>query len=101
MNKPEEAARSLHSAVQLKSINPRVYFNYGILLQHQNKNDSAVMIYKKGLQISPLDASLNYALALLLVQSGKSGQAKEPASVLKKYYPDAKDYQQLFQYLKL
>jgi tetratricopeptide (TPR) repeat protein len=101
MNKPEEAARSLHSAVQLKSINPRVYFNYGVLLQHQNKNDSAVMIYKKGLQISPLDASLNYALALLLVQSGKSDQAKEPASVLKKYYPDAKDYQQLFQYLKL
>ena len=101
MKQPDNAVRSLESAIRLNTQNPRVYYNYGLLLQQQGKNNMSIEIYKKGLIISPLDPSLNYALALLLVQSGKSAQAMAPAALLKKYYPDAPDYQELYHFLKL
>ena len=101
MGNPSDAAKFLAKAVELKSLNPRVYYNYGLLLQKEGKNNQAIDIYKKGLQIAPEDASLNYTLALLLLQTGKIEEAKIPASVLKKYFPDNPDYQKIFQYLKL
>jgi predicted CXXCH cytochrome family protein len=101
MNNTEGAARALAKAVELKSINPRVYYNYGLLLQQQGKNRQAIDNYNQGLQFAPEDEQLNYALALLLLQTGQSEQAKIPAAVLKKNYPEKPDYQKIFQYLKL
>ncbi len=101
MGNPGDAAKSLARAVELKSLNPRVYYNYGLLLQQSGKIKQAIEMYKKGLKIVPADESLNYTLALLLVQIGSIEEARIPAAVLKKNYPDNPDYQKIFHYLKL
>ena len=101
MGNPSEASKSLAKAVQLKSVNPRVYYNYGLLLQQEGKNNQAIEMYKRGLKIVPNDESLNYTLALLLLQNERIEEARIPASVLKKNYPDNPDYQKIFHYLKL
>jgi tetratricopeptide (TPR) repeat protein len=87
--------------VELKTVNPRVYYNYALLLQQGGKNRQAIEMYIKGLEIAPQDEQLNYALALLYLQTRQDEKAKGPAAVLKKYFPDKPDYQKIFQYLKL
>jgi Flp pilus assembly protein TadD len=101
MNNKEGAEKSLAKAVELKSANPRVYYNYALLLQQGGKNRQAIDMYIQGLKFAPEDEQLNYALALLYLQTRQNDKAREPASVLKKYYPDKPDYQKMFQYLKL
>jgi tetratricopeptide (TPR) repeat protein len=101
MNNKEEAEKALEKAVELKSPNPRVYYNYGLLLQQTGKNKHAILIYEQGLKIAPDDEQLNYALALLYLQNRQDDKAKEPAGILKKYFPDKPDYQKMFEYLKL
>jgi hypothetical protein len=59
------------------------------------------VIYEQGLSITPEDEQLNYALALLYLQTRQDGKAREPATRLKKQFPDKPDYQKMFQYLKL
>ena len=95
------ATKSLAEAVSLKSFNPRVYYNYGLMLEHDGRINHAIDIYKKGIALSPADASLNYALALLYIKTGKKEEAKIPASQLKKYYPEQPEYQKMFEFLKL
>ncbi len=101
MNNKEGAEKSLAKAVDLKSVNPRVYYNYGLLLQQSGKNKQAVEIYIQGLRIAPEDEQLNYALALLYLQTRQDDKAREHAAILKKYFPDKSDYQKMYQYLKL
>jgi tetratricopeptide (TPR) repeat protein len=101
MNNKEGAEKALAKSVALKSQNPRVYYNYGLLLQQAGKNKQAILIYEQGLKIARDDEQLNYALALLYLQTRQDEKAREPASTLKKYFPDKPDYQKMFQYLKL
>jgi predicted CXXCH cytochrome family protein len=101
MGNKAEAGKSLARAIELKTLNPRVYYNYGLLLQETGKNDQAADIYKKGIALAPTDLSLNYALAVLYLQTRQTQAAKAPAAVLKKYDPQNRDYQKIFQYLKL
>jgi tetratricopeptide (TPR) repeat protein len=101
MNNKEGAEKALEKAVELKSLNPRVYYNYGLFLQQAGKNKQAILIYEQGLKIAPEDEQLNYALALLYLQTRQDEKAREPATVLKRYFPDKPDYQKMFQYLKL
>ena len=101
MNDKSGAEKALAKAVELKSINPRVYYNYALLLQQQGKNRQAIVMYQQGLSIAPDDEQMNYALALLFLQTRQDDKAREPASRLKKYFPDKPEYQKMFQYLKL
>jgi tetratricopeptide (TPR) repeat protein len=101
MNNKEGAEKALGKAVELKSLNPRVYYNYGLLLQQEGKNRQAITIYNQGLAIAPEDEQLNYTLALLYLQTRQDDKAREPATRLKKLFPDKPEYQKMFQYLKL
>ena len=58
-------------------------------------------MFDKGLQISPLDADLNYALCILYINSNQIEKAKEYGLVLKKYYSSNPDYQRVIQQLGL
>lgn len=86
MKNPEKAEECLVKAVALKTNNPRVYYNYGLMLQQNGKTKEAVGMLGKGLELSPLDADLNYTLCVLYVQSNQIDKAKRYAGVLKKYY---------------
>ena len=101
MNNPSKVEEYLAKAVALKSQNPRVYYNYGLVLQQNGKINEAITIFQKRLELSPFDGEINYALCLLYLQSGQIEKAKLYASVLKKYYPDNPDYQKLFQQVGL
>jgi Tfp pilus assembly protein PilF len=101
LNKNEESEKSFAKAMELNSPNPRVYYNYGLLLEKKNAFSRAEAVFQRGLKLAPLDASLNYALSLMYLQTGKTGQAIAPASILKKYYPANAEFQELFQKLRL
>jgi len=50
----------------------------------------------QGLKIDPNDADLNYALAVLYLQSNQREKAMEPVMLLKRNYPNQPEYQELF-----
>ena len=66
------------------------------MLQQSGKINDAITMFRKGLELSPLNGDLNYALDFLYLQSGQIEKAKFYAPVLKKYYADNPDYQKLF-----
>ncbi len=99
LNMLAESDNCFAKAVALNSPNPRVYYNYGILLQQKGNRSKAESILLKGLQLSPLDAGLNYALSLMYLQLSEFEKAMAPALILKKNYPPTTEYQQLFQRL--
>jgi Tfp pilus assembly protein PilF len=53
MNNKVGAERSFAKAVQLKTNNPRVYYNYGLLLNEIKKFKEAEMILQKGIALDP------------------------------------------------
>ncbi|MDE3184471.1 MAG: tetratricopeptide repeat protein [Bacteroidota bacterium] len=101
MKDPLQAEVALSKAVALKTQNPRVYYNYGLLLEQHNKRQQAVNMFDKGLELSPLDADINYALCILYFNSNQIDKAKEYGLVLKKYYSANPDYRGIIQQLGL
>ena len=101
MKNPAKAEESLEKAVALKTQNPRVYYNYGLMLEQDNKMKEAITIFGKGLELSPLDADINYALCLLYLNSNQIEKAKQYALILKQYYSDNLDYDRIIKQLGL
>jgi len=56
-------------------------------------------MFGKGLELSPLDAGLDYVLCLLYLQSNQIDKAKQYGLVLKKYYSRNPDYDKIVQQL--
>ena len=72
-----------------------------LLLEQNNKIKQAVIMFVKGLEFSPLDADINYALCILYMQSNQINKARPYALVLKKYYSGNPDYDKVIQELGL
>ena len=96
LNNTKEAANSFEKAMALHTANPRVYYNYGLLTEQHGDFPKAEAAFLKGLAISPEDGGLNYALALLYVQTHRKEKALQPVTILKRIGPNNPDYQQLF-----
>ncbi len=101
MKNTVKAEESLAKAVALKSQNPRVYYNYGLMMQKNGNTKKALAMLEKGLNLSPLDADLNYALCGLYLQLNQIDKAKQCAGILKKYYSGNTDYDNIVQQLGL
>jgi tetratricopeptide (TPR) repeat protein len=56
------AMKNFEKGVNLKSSNPRLYYNYGLILYQKGKYKKADQIVRKGLEISPSDNDLQTAL---------------------------------------
>ena len=80
----------------LKTTNPRVYYNYGLLLNEIKKFKEAETVLQKGISIDPSSAEMYYALCFVYIQSNNTIKAKEAAIKLKQLDPDNPNYQQLF-----
>ena len=65
MKQPGQVGARLKKAVKLKSANPRVYYDYGLMLDADKKYLEALSMFKTGLQLFPLDGDLNYALTCI------------------------------------
>ena len=96
-----DALKSFDKAVSLKTENPRVFYNYGLLLEQNGDPGKAETILQKGINLSPDDTDLNYALALLYIKQGEVEKAKKPAAVLKRIDPGNPNYTTLFRTTKV
>lgn len=95
----DKARESFQEAVRLKSLNPSLYYNYGLLLQGLSRKAEAERILLQGYSISPDDAEINYALAVLYFQQGNRERSVRHAGILKRVRPGAPEYQELFRAL--
>ncbi|MDE3212250.1 MAG: hypothetical protein KGM98_03380 [Bacteroidota bacterium] len=101
MKQPGQVGARLKKAVKLKSANPRVYYDYRLMLEADKKYPEALSMFKTGLQLFPLYWDLNYALTLYYLQSQKKEQERKYGLVLRQYYSDNPDYQQVLRQLEL
>jgi len=99
MNNKAAALLNFEKAYQLKIRDPRLYYNYGLLLQQAGNSRKAIQVLETGLKIDNSSISINYALAYVYLQNKQLQKATEYATVLKKLAPDNPDYQQLFSML--
>ena len=83
-------------AIQLKSDNIRLYYNYGLLLQQNGNVVKAINVLQQGLKQNPSDESLNYAMAYVYIQNRQTEKAFPYVRLLKNVNPQNPDYQQLF-----
>jgi tetratricopeptide (TPR) repeat protein len=95
------AAANFEKAVQLKSANPRLYYNYGLLLQEDGATNVAIKILQTGLLVNKKDESLNYALAYVYLSNNQPEKALPYANVLKEIAPANINYQEIFNILHL
>ncbi|HXD76947.1 MAG TPA: tetratricopeptide repeat protein [Puia sp.] len=96
MHDRQQAERCLAKAIDLHTRNPRVYYNLGLMLQDEHKPGQAIAVFREGLQLSPGDEDLNYALCVLYIQNGQPEKARPYAGILRQHDPDNPNYQNLF-----
>ena len=84
------------AAYKLHPENPRLYYNYGLLLQQTGNSDKAISVLKYGLKRFRNSADINYALAYIYLQRGQAGKALPYVKTLKRLDPDNPGYQRLF-----
>ena len=92
---PNKAKKYLE-AIGLKSTNPKVYYNYGLLLNQNKKFKEAESVLLKGITINPSDSELYYALTFVYIQTNNRSKAIQTALKLKQLDPANPNYQQIF-----
>ncbi len=65
------------------------YLNWGAALFLKGQYDEAIGIYRKGIAVDPLEASLHYSLSLALERVNKSQEARAEQSLALKIDPKA------------
>jgi tetratricopeptide (TPR) repeat protein len=97
MNDLPGAMECFEKAIALNTSNPRVYYNYGLLLQQSGNESQAEKTFLKGIARDPLNGDLNYALAVLYLNTSRLMLARQPLNVLREYYPENPLYRELLQ----
>jgi tetratricopeptide (TPR) repeat protein len=63
------------------------YLNWGGALFLKGQYDEAIKIYKEGINVDPLEASLHYSLSLALERENKSQEAQTEKALAEKIDP--------------
>ena len=63
------------------------YLNWGAALYEKGQYDEAIKVYREGLKINPLFASLHYSLSVALEQQKKSAEAEAEMALAKAIDP--------------
>ncbi|HEY2350641.1 MAG TPA: tetratricopeptide repeat protein [Puia sp.] len=102
MNQLKKAESSFEKAVSFRTHNPRIFYNYGLLLQKMNESPSIIeKTFTRGLEIDPQNGDLLFALAVFYFQQKQIQKSIETAKILKQYHGDNPNYQPLFQQLHI
>ena len=99
MNDKPKAEKYFARAVELKTNNPRVYYNYGLLLNGSGKFKEAEKILQKGINIDPTSTDLYYALTFVYLEYGDVAKARQAGIKLKQLDPDNPEYRKLLKKL--
>jgi len=65
------------------------YLNWGAALYAKGQYEDAIKIYRQGIDVNPLFASLHYSLGLALEQENKTAEAEAEMALAKKIDPNA------------
>jgi predicted CXXCH cytochrome family protein len=95
-----DAAVKCFGLATATTTNPRVFYNYGLLLQQLKRDGEAEKIYRRGLALDPENRDLNYVLALFYYQRQRSAEALPYALRLMQQSPQDPNVQQLVQALQ-
>lgn len=64
------------------------YLNWGAVLYAKGQYEEAIKVYREGINVNPLYASLHYSLGLVLEQAGKTTEAEAETALSKKIDPN-------------
>ncbi|EDN69140.1 TPR repeat containing protein [Beggiatoa sp. PS] len=96
----KEAVDNFAKAAELMPNHPRVHYNYGLLLQRLGQFPKAEKALLKALQINATDPNILHALAVFYLQIRQWERASTYAERFAQLYPNAKEAQQLLDYIK-
>jgi Tfp pilus assembly protein PilF len=96
----EEAAGYLEEAAATIKTSPRVFYNWGLCLQHLGRPNEAETAYLKALDIFKDDYSTIYALTILYVQQQNWKEAEIRAKHLLRLNPDSTEIDQIINSIK-
>ncbi|MCU0407054.1 MAG: hypothetical protein MUE64_08840 [Ignavibacteriaceae bacterium] len=94
-----EAAEILEKATLRENINPRIYYNLGLIYQYLNNNGKAEAALLKANSISPNQFDIIYALADLYIKAGDHTNAMKYAEELKIKFPSNPAGSQLLNFI--
>ncbi|MCS6991162.1 MAG: tetratricopeptide repeat protein [Chitinophagales bacterium] len=83
------------------SANPRVFYNYGLFLEQQQKFSKAEQMYRRGLALAPDNVDLNYVMALFYYKQKRNKEALPYALKLLELMPQNSAYRELVQQLQV
>lgn len=86
--KADEGLEWLGVAAREMPGNARVHYNQGLLLAQMNRRDEALQTLRKGLEGSPEDPDLLYALVYLHATAGEASLAEQYAQRMRAVAPD-------------
>jgi predicted CXXCH cytochrome family protein len=84
----EEEIAEYRRALDIDSDQVLVYLNLGAALYAKGQYDEAVKVYRDGIRVNPLIASLHYSLGVALGQQGKSVEAQQEIALASKIDPN-------------
>jgi tetratricopeptide (TPR) repeat protein len=96
MKEESLAIEHFKKAMELGSVNPGLYYNYGLLLQQKGKKKEAEGVFLQGIKLQPRAINLNYALAFFYFAEQVPQKARPYAQVLYSLDPQNPDYQAMF-----
>jgi tetratricopeptide (TPR) repeat protein len=64
------------------------YLNWGASLYEKGQYEEAIKIYRQGIDVNPLFASLHYSLGLALEQTKKTAEAEAELTLAAKIDPN-------------
>ena len=100
LDRISDATKHMRQAAKQMPDNPRVYYNWGLLLQNQGLQKEAETVFTKGLARVPDSIDIQYALCILWIQSEQFNKAKPLANRLIELYPNNPTFQELLNYIK-
>ncbi len=97
--KYKEAAEVLEKATLKSDVNPRIYYNLGLIYQYLNNNSKAESSLLKANQLSQNEFDVLYALADFYIKKQDYSSALEYAKEISRMYPTNSAGQQLIAYI--
>ncbi|HUO31081.1 MAG TPA: tetratricopeptide repeat protein, partial [Bryobacteraceae bacterium] len=87
LGKPDEIAE-YQRTLEIDPDYVLAYLNWGAALYAKGQYDDAIKIYRQGLDVNPLLASLHYSLGLALEQQKKTAEAESEIALATKIDPN-------------
>ncbi len=95
----DEAADILERAALRENVNPRIYYNLGLIYQYLNNPNESRIIFIKAYSISPNEFDVLYALADFYIKKESYPSAMKYVNEMKLKFPSNPTGEQLVKYI--